>query len=65
MEKRCRGIRQSHIRIPSFLFTDRSGEPLEGGLSRAVETVYGKEGAQGKVSVVLGMDGIIRACCHG
>ncbi len=65
MEKRCRGIRQSHVRIPPFLFTGSSGEPLEGGLSRAVETLYGKEGAQGKVLVVLGMAGIIRACRHG
>ena len=46
-------------------FTDRSGEPLEGGLSRAVETLYGKEGAQGKVSVFLGVAGIFRACRRG
>ena len=45
---------------------DRSGVPLEGGgLTCAVETLYGKEGAQGKVLVVLGMDGIICACRHG
>ena len=62
--KRCREVRQSHIRISPFIVTDRSGEPLEGGLSRAVETLYGKEGAQGKVSAVLRMAGSIRAWRH-
>jgi hypothetical protein len=48
-----------------FLLADRRGEPLEGGLSRAVEPPHGKEGAQGKVSVVLGMAGGIRTRRHG
>ena len=48
------GIRQSHVRIPPFLFADRRGEPLEGGLSRAVEPPHGKEAAQGKSQWCLG-----------
>jgi hypothetical protein len=59
------GNPQDRVRILPFFFADRSGEPLEGGLGRAVETLYGKEGAQGKASVIRRMADTIRACRHG
>ena len=56
---------ESSLDSPVRFFADERGGPLERGLSRAVEPPHGKEEAQGKVSVVLGVAGGIRTRRHG
>ena len=56
---------ESRQGFPRSYFADGREEPLEGGLSRAVEPPHGKAEIQGTFSVVFGMVGIIRIRRHG